>query len=292
MHGNISVHSTPNEGSVFLFDILLAASEKTDLHSASKKNYINNLFDFKHTIKVLLAEDNIINQGLMKNIFELSGIEYIIVGDGLSAVEKCKAEKFDLIFMDIQMPIMDGCQASQKIRECEKIKGVEPVPIVALTASASSKETKSFVNYGITDFLTKPFELPDFYMILFKYIKDAKYELRTLQKNENNHSNENEKAINYIAENIVFDRDEAEKLFQNYINEAETVIKNMHECLLKNDYEALDKLAHKLKGSSGFFKLDAIVTMCLDIRECSKQKNGKEAGLILEKLNDKILSIK
>lgn len=292
MHGKIWVHSTPNEGSVFMFDILLAASEKTGLHSTSKKNYMNNLYDFKHTVKILLAEDNTINQGLMKNIFELSGLQYSIVGDGLSAVEKCKAESFDLIFMDIQMPIMDGCQASQKIRECEKMKGSGPVPIIALTASASSKETKSFVNYGISDFLTKPFELPDFYMILFKYIKDAQYELRPLQKNEKIHSNETEKAIDYIAENIVFDRAEAEKLFQNYINEAETIIENMRECLKKNDYETLDKLAHKLKGSSGFFKLDAIVTMCLDLREYSKQKNAEQADFILKNLTGKILSIK
>ncbi|ORX94483.1 hypothetical protein K493DRAFT_407974 [Basidiobolus meristosporus CBS 931.73] len=106
-------------------------------------------------LKILLAEDNIVNQKLAVRILEKHGHEVKIVSNGLLAVEAIKEHKFDLILMDVQMPIMGGFEATAKIRELEYATGIH-IPIIALTAHAMIGDREKCIASGMDEYVTKP----------------------------------------------------------------------------------------------------------------------------------------
>jgi len=108
------------------------------------------------TGKVLVAEDNKVNQLLANEILTTIGLTVTMVDNGKEAVAEYGKQNFDIILMDCQMPVMDGFEASARIRELETDAGRKPVPIIALTAAASTQEFKQAIDQGMSAFLTKP----------------------------------------------------------------------------------------------------------------------------------------
>jgi hypothetical protein len=98
----------------------------------------------------------------------------IEANDGITAVEKFKENEVDLVFMDIQMPLMDGIDASNEIRNIEKERDSKKVPIIALTAGALKEERDKALEYGMDDFLTKPIELKKLREIIINHIIEKK----------------------------------------------------------------------------------------------------------------------
>jgi CheY-like chemotaxis protein len=108
--------------------------------------------DCKLSASVLLAEDNVVNQKVASLMLQRLGCEVHIVGNGREAIAACTARVFDLIFMDVQMPYMDGLEAARCIR---KLQGKD-TPIIALTASAVSGDREKCLEAGMDDYLAKP----------------------------------------------------------------------------------------------------------------------------------------
>jgi protein-histidine pros-kinase len=112
--------------------------------------------------RVLLAEDNLVNQTLARRILERAGHVVVLAGDGKQALDQWERGHFDLILMDVQMPVMDGFAASAAIREREALQvdtktgTVRPIPIIALTAHAMSEDRRRCLSAGMDGFLTKP----------------------------------------------------------------------------------------------------------------------------------------
>lgn len=117
----------------------------------------------EHTgpIKILVAEDNEANQFLIKAITKNMEWEITVVDDGEQAVEAYKKDTFDLIMMDIQMPILNGYEATKIIRTIEEEKGIH-TPIVALTAYAMKSDKDSCIEAGMDDYISKPFKRQQF----------------------------------------------------------------------------------------------------------------------------------
>ncbi|MBP6090639.1 MAG: response regulator [Crocinitomicaceae bacterium] len=113
--------------------------------------------------KILIAEDNQLNQMLIKAILDKESIQYDLAENGVQVLEKLKSAHFDLILMDIQMPIMDGINATIEIRNQLK----SSIPIIALTANASVTDELKYKEVGMNDHLSKPFKRED----LFNKIK-------------------------------------------------------------------------------------------------------------------------
>lgn len=109
--------------------------------------------------KVLLAEDDNVNQELLKDILEQMGITLDIAKDGVEAVEKFKTGSYDLLIMDIRMPNKDGIQATREIRSLEK--GNSHVPIFALSASTLESDKGQILEAGFNEFITKPIMLEE-----------------------------------------------------------------------------------------------------------------------------------
>ncbi len=119
---------------------------------------------------VLIAEDNYINQKLMRKLLQKLGYKCDIVDDGAKVVDLLQEKQFDIILMDIQMPVMDGYEATRKIRESEKYNG-RHIPIVAVTAFAMERDRQLAYEAGMDDFLPKPFSKNDFYYVIEKHIR-------------------------------------------------------------------------------------------------------------------------
>lgn len=112
-------------------------------------------------MKILVAEDNLINQKIIRIILEKSGLEYEMVNNGQEAVASFESSKYSLVLMDCQMPVMDGIQASSQIRKLEQEKKSGRCAIVAMTANAMKGDKERCLAAGMDDFLAKPFKSQD-----------------------------------------------------------------------------------------------------------------------------------
>ena len=126
----------------------------------------------KFDAKVLVTEDNIINQKLIRRILEEHGITVDIANNGLESFEKRRSGDYDLLFMDIQMPVMDGIEATHEILDYEEDEEIPHIPIVALTANALKGDRERFLSEGMDEYITKPIETTELLYVLNKFLSD------------------------------------------------------------------------------------------------------------------------
>lgn len=117
--------------------------------------------------KILVVEDNFINQKLINKLLIKKGYDVTLSSNGKQALDICRENKFDLILMDIQMPLMDGFEATLEIRNLDKASGIH-TPIVAVTAFAMETDRQKCFEVGMDDYISKPFTKEDFYLIVEK----------------------------------------------------------------------------------------------------------------------------
>jgi signal transduction histidine kinase/ActR/RegA family two-component response regulator len=121
-------------------------------------------------LRVLAAEDNAVNQLVLKTLLHQLGVEPVVVGNGVQAVEAWNAGDWDVILMDIQMPVLDGLGATAQIRACERETGRRRTPIVALTANVMSHQVEQYRACGMDGFVSKPIEVADLFAALSRAI--------------------------------------------------------------------------------------------------------------------------
>lgn len=163
MNGHISVESTPGKGSKFSFTILTRAAPFKTFPTGI--NPIPRLAD-NFPFRMLLAEDNPINQQLALIILRKMGYEPDVAENGIKALEKLNETPYDLIFMDIQMPEMDGLEATRVIRA--KSDGHRPI-IIAMTANATRQDREECLAEGMNDYLSKPVSIDELVQMLRKW---------------------------------------------------------------------------------------------------------------------------
>lgn len=182
MGGRIWFESLYGIGSSFIFEIELLEAKKSMVSKIVKPLPLSSIESrvSKEDIgllaesKVLLAEDNTINQEIILGLLEHSNIELDIASDGREAIAMFRSKKYALILMDIQMPFMDGYEATKIIREEDKY-----IPIVALTANAMKEDMEKSAQAGINAHLNKPIEVEKLYKILLRYISKENLEKKS-----------------------------------------------------------------------------------------------------------------
>ena len=162
-NGQINVESTLGKGSNFHFT--LEYEKANSINTEHQNNTVKFINEINKNYKVLIVEDNKINQVLAKNILKKHKFSFDVADDGLIAIEKVKNEKFDIIFMDLHMPNMDGLDATVEIRKFNN-----EVPIIALTAAALMGVREKCITAGMNDFISKPFDTFQFLSIIYSYI--------------------------------------------------------------------------------------------------------------------------
>jgi signal transduction histidine kinase/CheY-like chemotaxis protein len=167
MNGKIWVESQKDIGSSFIFEIdLKELHDKQDEESLKDKNinYFEKMKDLKKS-KILLVEDNEINQEIILEFLKESNLDIDVANNGQIAVQKAKQNSYELILMDIQMPIMDGYEATKQIRNLNI-----NTPIIALTANTMKEHIDKACSVGMNEYLLKPIDIHNLYEVLLKYL--------------------------------------------------------------------------------------------------------------------------
>ncbi len=165
MGGEIGVKSQEHEGSLFWFVIPLETGQP-DEETIDETVILERLKNFR----ILLVEDNLINQKISRITLEKKGCKTDVAANGKEGLEKFIRQPYDLVLMDIQMPVMDGLEATRKIRAFEKQQGNQHAFIIALTANATETDRKKAMAAGMDGFITKPFHPEDLFKILHGFI--------------------------------------------------------------------------------------------------------------------------
>ncbi|MBS4013969.1 MAG: response regulator [Bacteroidetes bacterium] len=170
MNGNVVFESVYGKGSTVSFEVPLIISETNPIHqeldaASSKKQFKSNKL-----IKILVAEDDAINQLYIASFLKSKGWQVSTASNGIKAIEEFQKESFDIILMDGQMPKMDGFEATKNIREIENQSGKNKnIPIIAITGYAIQGDRERFIDAGMDDYITKPIDENKLVQIIEKY---------------------------------------------------------------------------------------------------------------------------
>jgi len=154
MNGDISIESLPGAGTTFRIILPIALADETD--ATDSKTDAIELDKPSGVTSILVAEDNETNCLIMEAFLKRAGATTTIVENGQEAVEAFKRGQFDLVMLDIHMPVMDGEQALREIRELEEKQGRNKTPIIAVTADAMEHQVRHYLDIGFDDYLAKP----------------------------------------------------------------------------------------------------------------------------------------
>ena len=171
MGGNLDMHSTPGEGSTFWLELPLS------LAGASESEFAETVEPAEgntaqYSSRVLVVEDNLVNQKVAALMLGRLGCQVDVAADGRRAVEMFADSAYDLVFMDCLMPVMDGFEATNAIRQLEGSKAGR-TPIVAMTANAKAGDREECLAAGMSDYITKPIQQSELIRILEQYCPAA-----------------------------------------------------------------------------------------------------------------------
>ena len=172
MEGEISVESKIGHGSTFKFHIKLKRSKKQKLVQTKSDGLNDKPLRFRRA-KVLIAEDNLINQKVAKKLLTNAGLDISVANDGVEAIQMVEENNFELIFMDIHMPFIDGYEVTQKIRSSKDGRINPKIPIVAMTANAMKGDREKCLDAGMDDYIAKPISKTELYEILGKWLEPS-----------------------------------------------------------------------------------------------------------------------
>ncbi len=165
MHGEIGYDSKEGMGSTFWFTVVLAIGKEPP-YSLTEDDFAN-IADDKNKYSILIAEDNLINQKVVIATLKKMGHRLEVADDGKIAFEMHKKNRYDVILMDIQMPVMDGFESTRLIREYEKKKGFKKqVNIIAMTANAMKEDRERCLSAGMDHYISKPFKASELSKLL------------------------------------------------------------------------------------------------------------------------------
>jgi PAS domain S-box-containing protein len=256
MNGTIEVESEKNTGTTFYVNFTLKKGSMSNVINDLIIDEIVNL----EGVKILIVEDNEINRLVAKNTFKRHNCTLEEAANGIEAIEKLRSKEFDIILMDIQMPEMDGLEATQIIRNELKFQ----TPIIALTANAFKTEIEKFKAIGMNDYVTKPFEENTLLKIISKYVNKSSSLLPSEEKNINIQNEDLLYDLSSLKEMSHGDNGFIKKMITLFIEQIEAYLVQIQEANSKQDYDTIAKITHKIKSSVGIM---GIVSIKNEIKE-------------------------
>ena len=282
MDGKMDVSSQKDVGTTISIELSLKIGDIRKTQSAPEKLDFNNL----KNIKILLVEDNEWNRLVAVNSLSLYDIKPIEAMNGIEAIEAMKKEQFDIVLMDLQMPIMDGIEATRIIREELKLQ----TPIIALTANALKKEIDYCLANGFNDFIIKPFEESTFFSVILKSLNINTVGILKTPTTvpeiplPDNELYSLEKLIEASRGNEWF----VKKMINVFIEQTTSSIELLKNAFEVKDFKSVKEIAHRIKPSIDNMSINSIKQ---EIREIEKMALEDPNSPMLEELLIKVNSI-
>ena len=247
--------------------------------------------------KVLLAEDNPINQQVARAMLEKLGLQITLAANGQEAIELAEKDHFDLILMDIQMPIMDGHTATMKIRQSPD--NLRHIPIIALTANAMLSDRQKCLDAGMNDFLSKPFTLAQLQAMLEHWLAVAKHNRHTSDNSGSMHESftSRDAIINLSTLNRLRELDPEngtgvlKKLISIYLSYAPSYASQIEKAIQAADHLALNKAAHTFKSSAANVGAETLAGICQKLENFGKNNQMDEASKLLPSMQQEFQQV-
>jgi len=265
--GDLVCDSQKGQGSCFVVTIAAGVADISEQHEAPMIETLEVLEEANddHFVvpslegKVLLAEDLPDNQRLISMYIMSTGASVVVVDNGQRAVEQALANEFDLILMDIQMPIMGGGEAVQWLRRVGNQS-----PIAMLSANAMKEEQEQCLEFGANVFLTKPIDKKSFFIMLTKYLC------------KNSRSGEE------VAPGIP--NDDMAVLVAQFVASLPGSMHELQQALKMKNWAQVKSIVHQLKGLGGGFGFPKITEQCVDVETKVREENHAAAVIMLSEL--------
>lgn len=221
-------------------------------------------------VTCLVAEDNPVNQHLMEAMLSQKSVKTKIAQNGQEALEEIKSGRiYDIIFMDINMPVMNGIEATHAIIKYEEENNLPHTPIVALTANAVAGDKEKFLSEGMDDYIPKPFE---------EYMLDAvltKYMQVKLDNKKEENKEELKKSFDYSIEDsakaLGLQLPIFKTILKTFITSIDKDLESLKQSIEKNNKEQIQQVAHKIKGAAGNLKIISVFEITKDIELNAKE---------------------
>ena len=224
-------------------------------------------------MKILVAEDNPINQKLIRTTLEKFGIDVTLASNGQEAFDLRKQNDYDLIFMDIQMPVMNGLEATNEILHYEEVNHLKHIPIIALTANALTGDREKYMEAGMDNYISKPINIPELKNLISSYNK-SKHKSETKKSVSDNIETEvvstvqnsdtgntvkeessiktehkKEQSVEKVKDDkqVTTDENESEETVSSDSSKIEVILFNKAKILSKNFVKALSRLGINTK---------------------------------------------
>ncbi|MBN1974298.1 MAG: response regulator [Sedimentisphaerales bacterium] len=298
--GEVTLTSQVGKGSIFSL-VIPAGIDITEQQLTGERDVINNTYpvqeseQIKFVGHILVAEDVKTNQMLVTSLLNRLGLEVTIAADGKEAVQKALSQRFDLIFMDIQMPNMDGYEAVTMLRK-EGIK----TPIIALTAHAMKEDEQKCIETGCDGYLPKPIDRKELvekirrYLISSDQAEIVKAKIVQSQDNELSESSfeENHQESCLDAEQLInwsqlIDRfgDESviEEILPTYLKDNQEHFDKLSEAILTSDIKLMKFHSHAIKGAGRNLAVKRLADIAASLEDaCSRDELEKAVNIFKE----------
>ena len=296
MEGKIGAESVIDQGSTFWFQVefdkQVAATPISEFHTAKileckpqELAIVNLKSTGKENIKILVAEDNSINQAVILNQLQMLGYEADCVTNGVEALKLLKKQDYDLVLMDCQMPVMDGYTTTQELRHHEGNK--RHTVVIALTANAMSADRDKCLEVGMDDYLSKPLEQDDLARVIQRWLP-LPVEGGTSNEEQATHPSEL-----LDASQDVIDRQDSsppidlarlerisrgkvaiqQRLLQIFLETTPKDLEALERAILEIDSSLVEHYAHRLKGSAANIGVPAMSAIAKELEGMARQQS-------------------
>ncbi|MER3414743.1 MAG: hypothetical protein C4297_00820 [Gemmataceae bacterium] len=283
MGGRIWVESEPGQGSVFHFTAQLRPSEAP----ADDAGILQELPPPRRTLRILLAEDSPTNQKLVVSLLHKRGHVVVVAGTGAEAVAAVSRQPFDVILMDLQMPDMDGLDATRAIRKLEEGSG-RHTPIIALTAHALKGDKERCLQAGMDGYLAKPLRAVELYRAVESSAIPPSQETQILHLP----AWQQDFMLPVALERVGGDLQLLREVVQAFLEELPEVLSQVHQALARRDLTSLAGAAHRLKGSLDALGAKPAWELALHLEQACRAHAQQDPAALVQRLEEALQRLK